>query len=63
MKTITINMTNEDALTLQQLLEDSEDECVFNEPFSFSMEDLLDDADLSDIQPLPKLMTGSLTDK
>lgn len=60
MKNVIITMTNEDAITLQQLLEDSEDECVFNSPFSLSMEDLLDDADLSDIQPLPKLMAGSL---
>ena len=62
MKKITITMINEDAITLQQLLEESEDECVFSEAFSMSMEELLEDTNLSDIQPLPKLMVDSLSD-
>jgi hypothetical protein len=60
MKTITITMTEQDALTLNDYLEQAEMDGIFNDAFSVSVQDFLDNADLSAIKPLPSTVVKAL---
>lgn len=60
MKNINIIMADADADILNDYLQEGEMEGVFNAPFTLTMQDLLDNADIADIQPLPKATIKAL---